>query len=159
LVLFFSLAGCVGVLRSCRRGYYLVVVSSLAICHLCLVRMEPTGPALLRPWSPMDDRWEPSASSSFYVPSSADDCTQVRTWAADILMDGEIVPVRGRDIVGEPYVGDGPLAFGAWEYGMALKYKRRFFFLWPQKVESLDNRLPFSPHFASSCCHKRWRAA
>lgn len=88
----------------------------------------------LRPWHPLYDfdSWPPNAESSFFEPANDGEATEVRAWAHG-LSDGALFPVRGRDLL-NPETLESEL--GPWEYGIALKYKRRLLLLWPTAVES-----------------------
>ena len=59
---------------------------------------HPTLP--LRTWHPSDCRWAPSSEDVYYVPDSDEAGTVVRDWVHG-LDDGELLPVRGRDAVGD----------------------------------------------------------
>eukprot|EP01038_Epipyxis_sp_PR26KG_P007674 gene7674-10443_t len=108
---------------------------------------------------------------SFYEPQSTnyDQIIQLRDWVYGLL-DGSILKVRGRDLT---HVHDdmisvnimerlGPIdtnnpLFTEWEYGIAVKFERVLFLLWPEKVErysigSIDyiNLLHFAA-YSSEC--------
>jgi hypothetical protein len=80
------------------------------------------------------ESWEPSLTSEFIVPSNDEEFEQIKNWTLQ-LSDGEMVPLRGRDIIRDENMSF--MNFSEWEYGIGIKLNRRIFLLWGSRVESV----------------------
>lgn len=83
------------------------------------------------------DKWISSSSANYFDPAY-EDIDLIKDWTHHLL-DGELVNVRGRDILGTASEDSTifNILYSDWEYGICLKYKRRLFLLWHSKVESV----------------------
>ena len=67
----------------------------------------------VRTWHPTDAVWAPDASSPYFLTVDDAQCSQLREWLHS-LDDGEVLPVRGRDQVGDMRPGTStPVPIGA----------------------------------------------
>ena len=80
------------------------------------------------------ERWHPNESCQFFSPQLHEDVDILKAWISS-LPDGELLPVRGRDHLRDENFTPTE-TYSPWEYGIALKMKRRLFLMWHEIVES-----------------------
>jgi hypothetical protein len=136
-----------------NNSYYYVLLknkNSLAAAARCrifskkLKKFRKSGSNLMEPSTLVvrsltaadlcSGRWEPAIDASYHPIDVSNTAAAIKS-ILEQAADGSLFPVRGRDSLEIPMV-HAPLQYGPWEYGIAVKWHRRIFMLWPEAVES-----------------------